>query len=102
MDIMQILSDAGITAAYGKFETPQKPPYAVYLGAGQEQFISDDMYYEKRNIYQIEYYYKTKNANNEESLEAAILNKGYRYDKSDDTYIDSENLYVIYYTVWKK
>lgn len=102
MDIMQILTEAGIPAAYGFFETPQKPPYAIYLGSGQEHLSADSTYYKVRNIYRIEYYYKTKSAQNEENLERVILERGYNYDKSEDVYIDSEKIYVIYYTVWKK
>lgn len=100
MNIYEVLRTVHIPVAYAKFDKPQTPPFMVYMGAGQDQFIADTTYYRKRNSYTVEYYFTKKSAANEDNLEAALLNNGYRYDKSEDTYIEDENIFVIYYTVW--
>lgn len=85
--------------AYSHFKGEHKPPYLVYLGAGQEQFEADDTIYWRRNIYTIEYYFAKKDESIETKIEDMILDAGYQYDKSDDTYIDGEGLFVIYYNL---
>lgn len=102
MIIMDILKEQGLRAAYGKFDTPQPLPYAIYLGAGQDHFTADDTYYTSSNEYQVEYYFQKKNSDKEAALEAAFLDAGYLYEKSEDVYIESEKVYIIYYTIRKK
>ena len=102
MDLLTILTGLGIPAAYGKFDKPQKPPFAVYLGAGQQRYFSENTIYHKVNEYQLEYYFTKKSAVKEDALEAALLDGDYIYEKSEDTYIEDENVFVIYYTVWRK
>ena len=102
MDLIDILTGLGIPAAYGKFDKPQKPPFAVYLGAGQERFFGDNTIYSKTNDYTLEYYFIKKSEAKEDELEAALLDGDYIYEKSEDTYIEEDNIFVIYYTVWRK
>lgn len=102
MAITELLDDLGIPAAYGKFNKPQKPPFAVYLGAGQERFFRDNTIYSKVNDYSIEYYFTKKDAEAEEELEEALLDNDFIYEKSEDVYIDDDDIFVIYYTVWQK
>ena len=40
-----------------------------------------------------------KNEANEDSIETALLEHGYIYEKSDDVYIESEGVFVVYYFV---
>ena len=100
MSIYDTLRTVHIPVAYGKFTEPQKPPYMVYLGAGQDQFTADNTYYKRRNSYDIEYYFIEKSTADEDKLEKILLDAGYKYDKSEDTYIEDEDIFVIYYTVW--
>lgn len=102
MIIMDILKDQGLNAAYGKFEDPQIPPYAIYIGAGQNHFEADDTYYTTDNEYQVEYYFSRKNSEKEAALETAFLDNGFKYEKSEDVYISSEKIYLIYYTLTTK
>lgn len=101
MTIMEILNSLGIPAAYGRFQTEQTPPYVVYLGGGQAQFLADDTYYKRREEYSVEYYFRKKNAEAETELENAFLQAGWRYDKSEDVYLEDERIFVIYYTTWQ-
>jgi len=102
MVLLDILDGLGIPCAYGKFDRPQKPPFAVYLGAGQQQFFGDDTVYSKKNDYTLEYYFEKKDEAKEDALETALLDAGFIYGKSEDNYIDDESVFVIYYDLWMK
>lgn len=85
--------------AYSHFTKAVKPPYLVYLGAGQDQFEADDTIYWRRNVYTIEYYFTKKDESIETKIEDMILAAGWQFDKSDDAYIQDEGLFVIYYNL---
>lgn len=97
MTMYEILQGTGLPCAYSHFKTAQQPPFLVYIGDGQDNFSADNTFYHSRNNYQIEYYFKTKNEQNEQAIEAALLAAGYPYEKSEDNYIDDQGLFVIYY-----
>ena len=99
MTINQVFSQLNIPFAYMRFQKPQKPPYVIYLGSGQDTFGSDNTWYYRNNRYQIEYYFDRKNEATEKTIEDALLTNGYNYQKSEDVYIEDENVFVIYYTV---
>ena len=103
MSIVELMTAIGAQlnapVAYSHFTEPVKPPYLVYIGAGQEQFEADDTIYWRRNVYTIEYYFERKDETKETSIENLILSAGFQYDKSDDTYIQDEGLFVIYYNL---
>jgi hypothetical protein len=71
----------------------------VYIGNGQDTFQADNTHYWKQNTYQVEYYFTTKNEQNEAGLENALLEAGYLYEKSEDIYIEEEEVFVIYYYI---
>ena len=99
MSIYQVLQSTGLPCAYSHFKNKQSPPYIVYIGSGQDTFGADNTHYWKENTYQVEYYYITKNEQNEEAIETALLDNGYLYDKSEDIYIEDEGVFVIYYNI---
>ena len=99
MSIYQVLQSTGLPCAYSHFKTKQSPPYIVYIGSGQDVFEADNTHYWKENTYQVEYYFTTKNEQNEASIENALLEAGYLYDKSEDNYIEDEGVFVIYYNI---
>ena len=99
MTIFQVLQSTGLPCAYSHFKTKQSPPYIVYIGSGQDVFEADNTHYWKENTYQVEYYFATKNEQNEASIENALLEAGYLYDKSEDNYIEDEGVFVIYYYI---
>ena len=99
MTIYQTLQNTGLPCAYARFKTPQSPPYLVYIGNGQDVFDADNTHYWRNNRYQVEYYFTTKNEQNEAAIENALLGNGYLYDKSEDVYIEEEDVFVIYYYI---
>lgn len=99
MTIFQTLQSTGLPCAYSHFKKKQSPPYIVYIGSGQDTFEADNTHYWKRNSYQVEYYFTTKNESNEASIEDALLGAGYLYEKSEDVYIEDEGVFVIYYNI---
>ena len=99
MTIFEVLQSTGLPCAYSHFRKPQSPPYIVYIGDGQETFEADNTHYYRQNTYQVEYYFTTKNGSNEASIENALLEAGYLYDKSEDNYIEDEGVFVIYYYI---
>ncbi len=99
MTIFQTLQSTGLPCAYSHFKKKQSPPYIVYIGNGQDTFQADNTHYWKQNTYQVEYYFTTKNEQNEEAIESALLENGFLYEKSEDIYIEEEEVFVIYYYI---
>ena len=99
MSIYEVLQSTGLPCAYSHFKKPQKPPYLVYIGSGQNASAADNTLYWRENTYQVEYYFTEKNEQNEAVIEEALLDNGYLYEKSEDIFIESEGVFVIYYYI---
>ena len=99
MSIYQVLQSTGLQCAYSHFRKPVEPPYIVYIGSGQNTFEADNTHYHRRNTYQVEYYFTQKDEDAEADIEDALLDNGYRYEKSEDVYIEDEDIFVLYYYV---
>jgi hypothetical protein len=99
MTIFETLQSTGLPCAYSHFKKKQSPPYIVYIGNGQDVFEADNTHYWRQNTYQVEYYFTTKNEQNEEAIETALLDNGFLYEKSEDIYIEEEEVFVIYYYI---
>lgn len=93
MTLFQVLQQTGLPCAYSHFANSVQPPYIVYLGNGQDTFPADNSFYWNQNRYQIEYYFKYKNEDNEAAIEEALLNSGFLYEKSEDTLISNQRVY---------
>lgn len=99
MTILETLQATGLPVRYSHFTAPQDPPFLVYLGNGADTFDADNTTIWRRNTYQVEYYYKTKDETAEAAIEDALLAAGWRFDKSADAFIEDEGVFVIYYTL---
>ncbi len=99
MSIYSTLQGTGLPCAYSHFKTHQTPPYIVYIGNGQDVLEADNTHYWRRNSYQVEYYFTTKDESNETAIEDALLAGGYLYDKSEDIFIEEQGVFVIYYYI---
>lgn len=97
--IYHTLQSTGLPCVYSHFKTKQKPPYLVYIGAGQNTMDADNTHYWRENTYQVEYYFTEKNETLEAAIEDVLLANGYNYDKSEDVFIEDEDVYVIYYQI---
>lgn len=98
MTFYQILQNIDLPSIYGAYKEEQSVPYISYTGNGQDIFYADNGAYHRVNLYQIVYYYTTKDETKEDAIEVALLNAGYTYKKSEDYYDTSENVYYIIYT----
>ena len=99
MSIFSTLQSTGLPCVYSHFKVEPELPYIVYIGSGQDVMEADNTHYWRRNRYQVEYYFTTKNEQNEASIEDALLAAGYLYDESEDVYIEDQGVFVIYYYV---
>ena len=77
MSIYATLQGTHLPCAYSHFKTKQAPPYIVYIGNGQNVMEADNTHYWRRNQYQVEYYFTTKNEQNEASIEDAPQSSPY-------------------------
>lgn len=97
-EIKTILGTTRLPVYYGRTkELPKVPPYIIFTGEGQTTFPADDTFYWRSDTWQIEYYYKLKNSENEAELEDTLLDNGLRYSKSEDVYIEDGEMFVVYY-----
>lgn len=103
MSIYSVLQSTNLPCVYAGFKKKGEqlvtPPYISYIGDGQNVLEADNTHYWRKNKYQIGYYFTTKNESNEASIENALLNAGYLYDKSEDVPVNEEGVFVIYYYV---
>ena len=97
--LLKIKTELNIPAAYSHFQNPVEPPYLVYIGSGQDNFLGDNTLYWRQNTYQLELYFKDKNEELENSVEEILLEDGYIFTKSEDIFIEEEGLFLIYYYV---
>lgn len=97
MSIYSTLQSTGLPCAYSHFRTDQTPPYIVYVGNGQDNLDADNTHYWRNNRYQVEYYFTEKNESNEASIEDALLDAGFLYEKSEDIYLEDQDVFLIYY-----
>lgn len=99
MTIYEVLQSTGLPCVYSHFKKHQDPPYIVYVGNGQQVFEADNTHYYRQNVYQVEYYFTTKDESNEARIENALLGAGYLYEKSEDLYLEDQGVFLIYYYV---
>lgn len=99
MTLYQLLDTLGKPVAYGYHSNTQELPYFCIIGSGQDQFQADNTYYTKKDRWQVEYYFITKDPAFEAQIEELLLNNGYKYGKSEDIYIENEDVFVIYYDI---
>jgi hypothetical protein len=82
--------------AYGLFKTPTNPPYLVAHEVGSNNFLADNLVYEKgREIY-LEYIFEDKNIEEQNTIEDVILGD-IAWNKTDETYLNDENVWQVSY-----
>lgn len=97
MTFYQIISELNLPCVYGTYREDQAVPYLSYTGYGQDIFWASNGAYHRVNLYQLVYYFKTKNETEEDRIEEALLNAGYTYEKEPDYYDSTEKVYYIVY-----
>ncbi len=101
MSIYETLKKTKLPCAYSHFKKPQKPPYIVYIGNGQNSSAADNTLYWRENTYQVEYYFTSKNDAKEFEIEQTLLDNGWLFEKSEDIYLEEEDVFLIYYYTTK-
>lgn len=97
-DVLQMVKEAGIPAAYHHFEEGESPdpPFLVYLYPESNNFSADGIVYQKVNRLDIELYTNKKNPDIEANVEAVLTEHGFFYEKTE-SYIESEKMYEVLY-----
>lgn len=101
MSIYETLKKTKLPCAYSHFKKPQKPPYIVYIGSGQNSSAADNTLYWRENTYQVEYYFTSKNEAKEFEIEQTLLDNGWLFEKSEDIYLEEDDVFLIYYYTTK-
>lgn len=99
--IQRALEASGIYTAYYMVSSDREAPYITWRGNGQDNFFADDLFVSLGNTYIAEYAFLEKNEGNEEAIENALINNGFRYTKSEDFRDDDTGEYYIEYSIHK-
>ena len=97
-DIVSMLEEAGLPAAYDHFaegESPD-PPFIVFLFPGSDNFKADGRVYAKIQELNIELYTDKKDPPLEKRMEDILDAHEIAYEKSE-TWIESERMYEVLY-----
>lgn len=97
-DIVSMLEEAGLPAAYDHFaegESPD-PPFLVFLFPASDNFKADGRVYAKIQELNIELYTDKKDPPLEKRMEDILDAHEIAYEKSE-TWIESERMYEVLY-----
>ena len=97
-DIVSMLEEAGLPAAYDHFaegESPD-PPFLVFLFPASDNFKADGRVYAKIQELNIELYTDKKDPPLEKRMEDILDEHEIAYEKSE-TWIESEKMYEVLY-----
>lgn len=102
-DIKNIIASWKIPFAYFEFDatgTAPVPPFVVYFFDGSDDFMADNINYQKVRTLHIELYCNSKKESMswEQTIENSFDSNDLSYQKEND-YISSERLYVTVYTM---
>lgn len=75
---------------------PPTLPFICYVPSS-ESLYADNTNFSKHNTYTIEYYFETKNLQNEQLLETKLNQLGFTFSRSEDARV--EDMFVIYYNI---
>lgn len=89
----------GFPYAYNEFPngTEQAPPFICFLLGASNDFLADDVNYQKIRELTIELYTDNKDFVLENTIETALTQGGFVY-RRDETYLDSERMNMVIYT----
>ena len=97
-EIQTMLASVGIPTAYYQFpdNTGQQPPFICFYYPTNNDFLADDLNYQKIEHLVVELYTDNKNFALEAAVEAALTLHGLVYTR-DETYLDSEQMNEVIY-----
>lgn len=98
--IQKTLESTGIYTAYFEIDSEREAPYITWRGNGQNNFIADDTFYVRMgNTYEVDFYFLEKSEEVEETIEQALLDAGFIYEKGEDFRDADTKLFLIIYDV---
>lgn len=97
--IYELLKEMNIPVSYHHFKRTTLPPFIVYYRSSSNNFVADNIVYEKNDIIRIELYTQLKDINMETALETLLTNNEIPFDVIAENYIESENIYQVIYEI---
>lgn len=89
--IIEDIKNLGVPVRYRNFKSPPPVPYAVYYEDDTDNFSADNIVYQKRTNYVLEFYENKKDQAAEEKIEK-VLDRNEVYWEKEEMYIESEKL----------
>ena len=88
--------EAGFQYAYGIFKSSVEPPHLVAICRETENFMADNIVYNKNTPIQLDYTYIEKDIEMENKIENEILGD-IAWNKSEETYLEDEKVWQVSY-----
>lgn len=85
-----------IQYAYGKFKERVVPPHLVAITRDTENFMADNIVYNKNIPIQLDYTYIDKDIETENIIENIIL-RDIAWNKTEETYLSDEEVWQVSY-----
>ena len=97
-EVAQMVKSIGLPYAYHHFsdDTAQPTPFVIFFYTFSDDFMADDINYQRITTLNIELYTDEKDYDQEEAIEQILKNNGLTYYK-EENYINSEKMYQIAY-----
>jgi hypothetical protein len=98
-ELNAFIASFGLPYAYNEFPngTEQEPPFVCFLLNTSNDFLADDVNYQKIRELTIELYTDNKDFVLENTIETALTQGGFVYRRGE-TYLDSERMNMVIYT----
>ena len=85
-----------IQYAYGKFKEVIEPPHLVAITRETDNFMADNIVYDKNISLQLDYTYIDKDIETENKIENIIL-RDVAWNKTEETYLSDEEVWQVSY-----
>ena len=95
-ELKQRFDENNLKYAYGVYKKAVEPPFFVAITRASDNFMADNVVYDKDIPIQLDYIYEDKDQATEILLEDEIL-KDIAWNKSDEAYLEDEKVFVVSY-----
>jgi len=85
-----------IQYAYGKFKKVVEPPHLVAITRDTDNFMADNIVYNKNTPIQLDYTFIDKDIETENTIENIIL-RDVTWNKTEETYLADEEVWQVSY-----
>lgn len=95
-ELKQRCENAGFQYAYGVFKNPVEPPHLIAICQSTNNFMADNIVYEKDITIQLDYTYINKDLEMQNIIENEILGD-IAWNKTEETYLSDEEVWQVSY-----